>query len=146
MSRLVAGEALPFESVAFEKGLVLNTDIADGIEVEGNGIQLKQIVSILLDNAVRHSKEKGQVYLSLTKQDGFAALSVINNGDEIPAKECERIFERFYRLDTVRNGDDGHYGLGLAIAKAIAVSHKGRIDARCFDGFVEFKVQIPLYK
>lgn len=142
-SRLVAGEALPFESVAFEKGLVLNSNIANGIGVVGNTTQLKQIVSILLDNAIRHSKGGGEVWLSLTKEHGIAKLSVINKGDEIPAEQREQIFERFYRVDTSRNGEDKHYGLGLAIAKAIATSHKGYIEVGCFDGFVEFKVQIP---
>ena len=142
-SRLVAGESLPFESVAFEKGLVLNSNIIDGIAVKGNGTQLKQIVSILLDNAIRHSKEQGEVWLTLTKEQGFAKLSVINKGDEIPAEHREHIFERFYRVDTARNGEDKHYGLGLAIAKAITISHNGHIETRCFDGFVEFRVQIP---
>lgn len=142
-SRLVAGEVLPFESVAFEKGLVLNSNIANGIGVVGNTTQLKQIVSILLDNAIRHSKGGGEVWLSLTKEHGIAKLSVINKGDEIPAEQREQIFERFYRADTARNGEDKHYGLGLAIAKAIATSHKGYIEVGCFDGFVEFKVQIP---
>lgn len=142
-SRLVAGEALPFESVAFEKGLVLNSNITNGIGVEGNSTQLKQIVSILLDNAIRHSKEQGEVYLSLTKEHGYAKLSVINKGDEIPVEQREQIFERFYRVDTARNSEDKHYGLGLAIAKAITTSHKGHIEVKCFDGFVEFRVQIP---
>ena len=142
-SRLVAGESLPFESVAFEKGLILNSNITNNICVEGNSTQLKQIVSILLDNAIRYSKDKGEVYLTLTKEHGYAKLSVINKGDEIPTEQREQIFERFYRADTVRNSEDKHYGLGLAIAKAIVTSHKGHIEVQCFDGFVEFKVQIP---
>ncbi len=142
-SRLVAGEALPFESVAFEKGLVLNSNIANGVGVVGNSTQLKQIVSILLDNAIRHSKEQGEVWLTLTKEHGVAKLTVINKGDEIPVEQREHIFERFYRVDTARNSEDKHYGLGLAIAKTIVTSHKGHIDVRCFDGFVEFKVKIP---
>ena len=143
LSRLVAGEALPFESVAFEKGLVLNNNIIDGIAVKGNSTQLKQIVSILLDNAIRHSKGGGEVWLTLIKEHGVAKLSVINKGVEIPAEQREHIFERFYRVDTARNGEDKHYGLGLAIAKAITTSHKGNIAVHCFDGFVEFRVQIP---
>ena len=143
LSRLVDGEALPFESVAFEKGFVLNTNIINNIEVIGNNAQLKQIVSILLDNAIRHSKEQGEIYLSLTKEHGFAKLSVINKGDEIPEEQRVKIFERFYRVDTVRNSEDKHYGLGLAIAKAISTSHKGNISVLCYDGFVEFRVQIP---
>jgi len=142
-SRLVAGEALPFESVAFEKGLNLNNNIAENIGVIGNSTQLKQIVSILLDNAIRHSGGGGEVWLTLTKEHGFAKLSVINKGDEIPVEQREQIFERFYRVDTARNSEDKHYGLGLAIAKAITTSHKGNIAVHCFDGFVEFRVQIP---
>ena len=144
VSRLVDGEALPFESVAFEKGLVLNTNITSNIGVVGNSTQLKQIVSILLDNAIRHSKEQGEVWLTLTKEHGFAKLSVINKGDEIPEEQRTKIFERFYRVDTARNSEDKHYGLGLAIAKAIAASHKGHIEVGCFNGFVEFRVQIPV--
>ena len=142
-SRLVAGEALPFESVAFEKGFTLNSNITNDISVVGNSTQLKQIVSILLDNAIRHSKEQGEVRLTLTKEHGAAKLSVINKGDAIPTEQREQIFERFYRVDTARNGEDKHYGLGLAIAKAIAISHKGSIEVVCYHGFVEFKVQIP---
>ncbi len=142
-SRLVAGEALPFESVAFEKGLNLNNNIAENIGVIGNSMQLKQLVSILLDNAIRHSKGGGEVWLALTKEHGLAKLSVINRGDKIPEEQRANIFERFYRMDTARNGEDKHYGLGLAIAKAITTTHKGNIAVHCFDGFVEFRVQIP---
>jgi len=142
-SRLVAGEALPFESVAFEKGLNLNNNIAENIGVIGNSTQLKQLVSILLDNAIRHSKEKGEVWLTLTKEHGVAKLSVINKGDEIPAEHREHIFERFYRVDAARNGEDKHYGLGLAIAKAIVEAHHGKIEVSCYDGKVSFAVQLP---
>jgi len=141
-SRLVAGEALPFEGVAFEKGLILNCSIAPGLYVYGNGTQLKQTVSILMDNAIRHSKDGDEIRLILKDEHGAATLSVINKGEEIPKDQRERIFERFYRADPVRNGEDGRYGLGLAIAKAIVTSHKGRIDVQCYDGFVDFSVKI----
>lgn len=142
-SHLVAGETLPLESVAFEKGLVLSSNIMDNISVVGSSTQLKQLVSILIDNAISHSKPQSEVGLTLTREHGYAKLSVINKGDEIPAEQREKIFERFYRVDAARNGEDKHYGLGLAIAKAITLSHKGRIEVVCADGFVEFRVQIP---
>ena len=62
---------------------------------------------------------------------------------DIKETDMDKIFERFYRVDTARNSEDNHYGLGLAIAKAIVNSHKGKIDVVCYDGFVEFKVEIP---
>ena len=142
-SRLVSGETLPFESVAFEKNLTLNSSIADDIRVEGNSTQLKQIVSILLDNAIRHSSDGGAVFLTLKKEHGLAKLFVVNRGEEIPKEQQKQLFERFYRVDTARNGEDKHYGLGLAIAKAIVTAHKGHIQVRCFDGLVEFSVEIP---
>ena len=146
LSRLVAGEALPFESVAFEKGLVLNSHITSGIIVEGNGAQLKQLTSILLDNAIRHSKPDGEICLTLTRNHGFTELSVINRGDAIPPEHRDRIFERFYRVDTARNGEDKHYGLGLAIAKAIVDAHHGHIEVHCYNGLVEFCASIPAAK
>ncbi len=143
-SRLVSGETLPFESVAFEKGLTINCNIADEIFLQANSSQLKQLVTILVDNAIRHSNQKGEVVLNLTKEHGFARLSVINKGDEIPKEQREHIFDRFYRVDTVRNGEDKHYGLGLAIAKAIVNAHKGQIGVHCYDGKVEFRVDLPV--
>lgn len=142
-SRLAEGEALPFESVAFEKGLVLECSVPEGIAVEGNGTQLKQLVSILIDNAIRHSFSGNKVWMKLIRERGFAKLSVINAGEEIPIEERERIFERFYRMDEVRNGDDKHYGLGLAIAKAIVQAHKGRLKVVCDQGLIEFRAEIP---
>ena len=140
-SRLVSGEGLAFEIVAFEKRTEFFADIAENIFVSGNGAQLKQVVAILLDNAFSHSS--GRVQIALTKEHGFAKLSVINEGPEIPKDIREKIFERFYRADTARNNEDKHYGLGLAIAKAIVNSHKGQIEVLCYNGLVEFKVLLP---
>lgn len=144
LSRLVDGEALPFDGVAFEHGLHLNENIAPGLVVNGSSTQLKQIVSILLDNAIKHGKDGKDVWLSLSKEHGYARLSVINVGNEIPEEHRKNLFERFYRVDEARNGEDKHYGLGLAIAKSIVEGHKGKIDVYCYNGFVEFRVLLPL--
>ena len=143
-SHLVQGEALPFESVAFEKGLNLLCHTEKDILIEGNSSQLKQLVSILLDNAIRHSTDGNTIELNLTKAHGFAIISVINVGKEIPQEQREHIFERFYRIDSARTGDDNHYGLGLAIAKAITDTHKGRIEVLCYNYQVEFRVMLPI--
>lgn len=143
-SRLVSGEALPFESMAFENGHTLCSNITENIIVKGNSTQLKQLVSILLDNAIRHGDKNTNIQLILKAEHGSADLSVINAGTEIPTEKRDLLFERFYRVDSARNGDDGHYGLGLSIAKAITVSHGGKISVRCDHGLIEFKVQIPI--
>lgn len=142
LSRLAAGETLAFESVAFEHGIALNAQIADGLHIEGEELKLRQLVAILIDNAIRHSTGK-EIRLDLKEERSHIFLSVINQGEEIPPEQQKQLFERFYRSDAARSSADGHYGLGLAIAKAIVIAHKGKIDVRCYDGLVEFVVIIP---
>ncbi len=142
-SRLVSGGALPFESVAFEKGLVLNTEIEDGIFINGNQSQLSQLVSILIDNAITHGTNEKDVSVKLTSAKHYAVLSVVNSGQPISDEIKDRLFERFYRADESRKDDAGHYGLGLAIAKAIITAHGGKIELNCVDGLIEFKAIIP---
>ena len=141
-SRLCNGEALPFESVAYEKGISIINNISDGIYIEGNSAQLKQLVSILIDNALRHSSGK-EIYLGLFAEHKKIRLSVINQGQAIPDEEKAKIFERFYRMDSVRNSEDNHYGLGLAIAKSITENHSGNISVHCNNGYVEFRAEFP---
>ena len=142
LSRLAAGETLPFESVAFEKGLDLESAITPDIFVEGDGGRLKQLVSILLDNAVSHA-EGGTVKITLAKERSHAVLSVTNEGAALSSTQREHLFDRFYRIDEARSADSNHYGLGLAIAKAICEAHRGHIEVGCRDGLVEFKAKIP---
>lgn len=141
-SRLVAGGVLPFESVAFENGLLLNTQIADGVTLMGNSTQLSQLISILVDNAIRHGQGGKEILVSLTQGRNTAVLSVINAGEPIPQEKMAQLFERFYRADEARNGTDNHYGLGLSVAKAIVEAHHGKIEARCYNGLVEFRATI----
>lgn len=143
LSRLAAGETLPFECVAFEKGLTLESDLAPDIFVEGDGGRLKQLVSILLDNAVSHA-EGGTVKITLSKERSHAVLSVTNEGAALTSTQREHLFDRFYRIDEARSADSNHYGLGLAIAKAICDAHRGHIEVGCRDGLVEFSVTLPI--
>ena len=142
LSRLVEGEELPFETVAFERGATIEADIKDGVTVNGDEGQLKQLTAILLDNAIRHGTG-GKIALSLGADHRSAILRVTNDGEEIPKEVRDRLFERFYRRDEAR-GDDDSFGLGLAIAKAIAEAHRGSIGVGCRDGKVEFTVTLPL--
>ncbi len=144
-SRLVGGETLPMETVAYEKGLSLESSIAEEIWVHGNGTQLRQLTSILLDNAIRHSRGGSPVCLVLERERGSAVLSVSNEGEEIPPEQRKALFERFYRTDVSRTGGQ-HYGLGLAIAKAIVTAHRGTIEVQCCRGKVIFVARLPLRK
>ncbi len=142
ISRLVAGGVLPFESVAYESGVTLNSQITDNIIAFGNSTQLSQLVSILVDNAIQHSHNGKEVFVSLSQTRNEVVFSVINYGDPIPQEQMAKLFERFYRADEARNGEDKHYGLGLAIAKAIVESHHGKIEVSCYDGKVCFTARL----
>lgn len=142
-SHVVTGESLVFETFAFENGKILQSNIEEGIIITGNKNQLTQVISVLLDNALRHSTG-AQIELSLKKQGHNAVLSVSNEGEEISQEKLEHLFERFYRVDDVRNSEDNHYGLGLSIAQAVVQKHGGTIGASCSEGKVTFTVRLPI--
>ena len=144
-SRLVTGEVLAFETLAFDSGKTIRSDIEEGIRLTGNPTQLTQLASILLDNAVRHAAGS-EVSLSLKRQGHAAVLTAVNDGDEIPPEKLAHLFDRFYRADEARTDDGHHYGLGLSIAKAIAEKHGGSITASCGGGKVRFTVSVPMKK
>ena len=144
-SRLVTGETLAFESLAFDKGKTFVTEIEEAIILMGNPSQLTQLVSILLDNAIRHSTGR-EIGISLVRRPHTALLTVTNDGNEIPAEKIQHLFERFYRVDEARNSESKHYGIGLSIAKAIAEKHGSNIDVFWQDGKISFTVNLLLKK
>ena len=141
-SRVITGEVLAFESFAFDQGKMIQSDIDEGIHVVGNQIQLTQLISILLDNAVRHGAGS-EIELSLKRQGHSAVFNIANDGDEIPPEKLEHLFDRFYRVDEARNSESHHYGLGLSIAKAVVEKHGGSIVVSSRNGKVRFTVSIP---
>ena len=144
LSQLLEDELLPFEPVYFERGLTLRSDISGDIRISGSPRHLRQVVSILLDNAMNHSPEGSTVSLCLTRQGGSALLTAANPAPPMSREECQRIFRRFYRSDPARSG--GGYGLGLPIAQGIVTDHGGRIWAESRDGELVFSVLLPLKK
>ncbi|MBF1299832.1 MAG: HAMP domain-containing histidine kinase [Parvimonas sp.] len=141
-SRIILGEILAFESFAFEKGKELIIDIDEDVYLIGNQIQLKQLVSILLDNAIRHSSGKN-ININLKRKNNTIELNLINDSNEIPQEKLNHIFDRFYRVDEVRNSEDLHYGIGLSIAKAIVEKHGGNIEVLTKNG--KFKLIIKFF-
>ena len=119
--------ALLFEAVAFENKVILNNDIVPGIHVCGSETQMKQVVTILLDNACKYAGLHGTVSVSLKSASHHAVLTVNNTGEPIPSSDQKHIFERFYRTDKSRVRKEGGYGLGLSIARTIVEQHKGKI-------------------
>ena len=145
LSDVAAGCALAFEPVAFEAGKSLNYTLAENVTVLGDGEKLRQLISILLDNAIKYGADGGTITLSLEKTERQAKLTVSNPGDPIPPEQLSHLFERFYRADASR-GEKSGFGLGLSIAQTIAAEHKGTLKAESDAVSTRFLYIMPLKK
>lgn len=134
--------ALSMESTAFEKNISLTYDIGENINYCGDGDALRRVCAILLDNAIEHTPENGEIQMALRKQGKHPVITVVNTGSPIPKADLPHIFERFYRVEKERNGKTGHFGLGLSIAKTIVEAHHGTITAKNDPGLVTFTVRL----
>lgn len=129
LSKTIELAALTFEGRALEKQCSIKLDIEEDIQYKYDDNDIKQLIEILLDNAIKHSFESSDIFLSLKKMSNKITLSVKNQGDLIPKGAEEHIFERFYRIDKARSQKDNSYGLGLSIAKNIAKNNNAHIYA-----------------
>jgi len=140
LSKIVEKRALVFESLAFENNVSINTLIEKDIMLKCSRVELDEVISILIDNAIKHSYKDTVIKVNLYKDKNNIILDIINNGKDIPSDECDKIFERFYRMDKSRNRDSNRYGLGLAIAKNIVNNHDGQIKAFSIDNLTTFRI------
>lgn len=139
LSRAVLSSILPFESTVFEQEKTLETDVEDNVTYVGDENAIKQVVVILLDNAVKHTDKGAVISVKLTVSGNKKVLTVRNTGSGISAEDQKKIFERFFRVDSSRNRETGGYGLGLAIAKSIADMHHARLTVNSVEGeYAEF--------
>jgi signal transduction histidine kinase len=141
LTALVADELLPFEPLFFEGGLTLESQLEEGLRISGSDRHLRQVLTILLDNALRYSPENATVRVALTRQGTNALLTVTNPGF-LTKEQCRSIFRRFYRADPARTA--GGSGLGLAIAQGIALDHGGKLWADSREGDVTLSLTLPL--
>ncbi len=129
LSDVLEGEVLQFESVAFERGVKLESQVEPGIELRGNEQRLRRLAGTLIDNACKYVDDGGAVNVSLSRAGKQAKLEVRNTGAPISPEDLPHVFDRFYRADKARTGGAGGHGLGLAIARAIAEEHGGTLTA-----------------
>ena len=141
LTALVADELLPFEPLFFEGGLTLESQLEEGLHISGSARHLRQVLTILLDNALSYSPESAAVRVALTRQGSSALLTVTNPGF-LTKEQCRSIFRRFYRADPARTA--GGSGLGLAIAQGIAADHGGKLWADSREGNVTLSLTLPL--
>ena len=123
-----------FEPLAVQKSKTLEGDVEEGLSYCGEEKSIRQLVSILLDNAIKYSDENGTVKISLHSHGKGKKLTVWNTTSNISIGRHDELFERFYRTDPSRNSKSGGFGIGLSVAYAIVSAHKGKITAESHDG------------
>ena len=141
ISKLTEKALLPLDSLIFENKKQLNYNLGNDIYLNCNAEEYKQLINILMDNAIKHCPKNKEIKVNLINNKDIIILEVINDGDPIPEGEEEKIFERFYRVDKARNRKENRYGLGLAIAKQIVEQTNGTIRAYSKEGKTTFEVK-----
>ncbi len=142
ISDAVYDTAKSFENLIHTSGKIITFDMTENLIYSGDESKIRQLISILVDNAVKYCDANGKIAIRLTGERKQICLQVIN--DYAAAAECDfsRVFERFYRADRART-PDGSYGLGLAIAKSIVELHRGEIRAKAMPhGRISFEVML----
>ncbi len=124
----------PFAILAVQKGKTFETNIQKNITYEGNEEEIRKLVGVLTDNAIKYSGENGEISVTLKTGSKGPHLLFRNTVEGIEKGNHDEMFERFYRGDSSHSSEIGGFGIGLSIARAIVNTHKGKITARSEDG------------
>ncbi|HEV8574051.1 MAG TPA: HAMP domain-containing sensor histidine kinase [Dehalococcoidia bacterium] len=127
LNEVVADTVRKMRLLSEAKGIALEMKTAGPLTVNGDAARLRELATILLDNAIKYSDNGGAISIGLQNNGAAAVLTVADNGRGIPPDALPRIFDRFYRADKARSRAIGGVGLGLAIAKWISEAHNGTI-------------------
>ncbi|MEI6126228.1 MAG: ATP-binding protein [Pseudomonadota bacterium] len=134
-----------FQPMAQEKKIRFKVTRCDDVVLLADKTRILQLISNLIDNAVKFTPESGEILLSLTKENRGARLSVRDTGIGIPEAEIPKIFDRFYQVDEARSGSARGTGLGLQICKRIVEAHGGSIAVQKNpDRGITFMVLLPV--
>ncbi|MBE6789431.1 MAG: HAMP domain-containing histidine kinase [Ruminococcaceae bacterium] len=145
ISDVTAETAASFHSRAITEQKEFLAAIEPMLCYKGDENAIRQLISILLDNALKYSDPNSHIHLSLCREAKGIRLSVFNKASFVLKDDLPNFFDRFYRADPSRNSKTGGHGIGLSIAKAVAEAHKGRIEARALnDGVICITVFLPL--
>lgn len=145
INKILENLLMSFEAVFFENKIELENNLKDNFFINGDLEEIKKLFNILMDNAIKHTFPNGTITITSSKLKSKMEIIITNTGEGIPDKDLEKIFERFYRSDESRQRKTGGYGLGLAIANSIVISHKGKIYARSNAGKdTSFIIELPI--
>jgi two-component system phosphate regulon sensor histidine kinase PhoR len=127
-------------------GQIMTAEVPPGLpKLYADRNRIEQVLINLLDNAVKFTPHKGEVYIKVKAEPPFMRLEVGDTGVGIPAEHLSRVFERFYRIDKARSVQLGGTGLGLAIVKHIVQAHQGKIEVHSTSGKGSvFTIFLPL--
>lgn len=134
---------LPFESIAYEKGIRFNINIDEVTDYFGDENNIQKLAEILIDNAMSYTAKGGIVDVDAYENSKAVTLSVTNTGEPISDEKKVEIFDRFYRASKSRESTGNHYGLGLSIANTIVKKHNGKISIESKNGKNTFTVTLP---
>ncbi len=134
ISRAVSEIAGSFAALAETQNKKLQMDIKPGLVLYGDENGIHQLVSTLLDNAMKYSNKNGTIKVSLSASKKGIKLEIYNTTDEIYTENLNQLFDRFYRVDSSRSRETGGYGIGLSIARSIVEAHHGKISVKSENG------------
>lgn len=145
LTALVLEVETTFNAVAEQHRLFLSSTVEEEIFIQGDKDRIKQLLVILIDNAIKYTAPNGKVNVSLFRNESYAAIEISDTGIGMTPEEISRVFDRFYRGKQSRLYNSDGSGLGLSIAKLIAEEHGGRImaESQIGKGSV-FKVVMPM--
>lgn len=142
LSELTENTCADFEEMFLSKNIQTTYEIEPDVIINGNADQLKRLVSVLAENASKYTSADGELRVSLKKEFRYTTLSVYNTCEVDQSADYKHLFDRFYRPDSSRASSTGGHGIGLSIAKRIAVLHGGTIEAVPSDSGLSFNVKL----
>lgn len=145
-SDVISETAMSFQALAQTQNKTFLCQIPPMLSYNGNEKAIRQLMGILLDNALKYSPEQGQISITVRKTGRQLCIEVCNTTTQpLTTEQLSHLFERFYRVDTSRSSQNGGYGIGLSVAQAITAAHSGKISATSQDGqSLEISVQLPV--
>lgn len=134
LSKVAVEITKSFQVIAEKQNKKLLMDVQSSVMLKGEENGIRQLISTLVDNAIKYSNDNGTIKISLRSIKKSIKIEVYNTVDSIDKENLNKLFDRFYRSDSSRSRETGGYGIGLSIAKSIVEIHRGKIFAKSEDG------------